>query len=113
MNAIPCKRPKVTIDPHPGGQSDAKVATCHVPRCGWTYPADLQFIALVSDAADQATRHRKAHRDAVPETKVVHDVEWDVYCDPCGGHRRTFGTRSDADAWLSYHLSTEHRLVTC
>lgn len=37
----------------------------------------------------------------------------DVYCEPCGGHRRTFGTRADAQAWLDHHLSTEHGLVMC
>lgn len=109
----PCKRPQVELVPavtNPG----TVVAVCHVPRCGWTYPEDpQQYVAVKSDATEQAVRHRRAHRDAVPATRVVHDIEWDVYCDPCGGHRRTFGTRTDAEAWLAYHLSTVHGLVTC
>jgi hypothetical protein len=113
VTAIPCKRPKVTIDPHPNGQSDAKVATCHVPACGWTYPRDLQFVALASDAQGEATRHRGEHKRAVPETRIVRDVEWDAYCQPCGGHRRTLGTRAEAETWLAEHLRVEHGVVTC
>ena len=110
---IPCKRPKVTVEPN---QLDhgSSVAACHVPHCGWTYPTNPAVShAVKSDATEHATRHRALHRDAVPATRIAHEVEWEVYCDPCGGHRRTFGTRTDAEAWLAYHLSTEHGLVTC
>lgn len=110
--AIPCKRPKVTVEPRAGAK-DAVDVDCQVPGCGFTYPADKQFIALKSDAADQATRHRQEHRLAVPRTRIEKDVEYDVFCDPCGGHRRTFGTRTDAQSWLDYHLSSEHGVVTC
>lgn len=110
---IPCKRPKVAVEPN---QLDhgTSVATCHVPGCRWTYPANPETSrAVKSDATEQAARHRTAHREAVPVAFVQRDVEWDVHCMPCGGHRRTFGTRVDADAWLAYHLSTEHGLVNC
>lgn len=103
MTAIPCKRPKVTADPIAG--SDLVDHTCHVPRCGWTFRS--------VKSAQEPGWHRADHRRAVPATRVVHDVEWDVYCEPCGGHRRTFGTRTDAEAWLNYHLDVEHGLVTC
>jgi hypothetical protein len=83
-------------------------ALCHVPGCSWLYDA-----AVVTDAQEQAIRHRREHRDAVPATSIRHDTEYDVYCEPCGGHRRTFGTRTDAQAWLNYHLSAEHGLVSC
>ncbi len=102
----PCKRPKVTVAPV--GNVDLTLASCEVPTCDWTYGP-----ALKSDAQQQATWHRRVHRDAVPNARVVHDVEYDVHCEPCGGHCRTFGTRVDAQAWLVYHLSTEHGLVTC
>lgn len=109
---IPCKRPKVTVDPRSSADC-AHDANCRVPGCSWTYPADKQFMALKSDADWQASRHRAEHRAAVPNAYLEHAVEWDVYCTPCGGHRRTFGTRTDAQAWLDYHLSTEHGLVSC
>lgn len=112
MTTIPCKRPKVTIDPR-AGDRDAVDANCHVPRCGWTYPSDKQFIALKSDATFQATMHRQQHRNTVPDAYLEHGAEWDVYCTPCGGHLRTFGTRTDAQAWLDYHLSAEHGLAVC
>jgi hypothetical protein len=108
----PCKRPKVTIElTNPDVGSVA--AICHVPRCRWRYPENTTSHGVKVDVTEHAGRHRRAHRSAVPETRIVHDVEWDVHCEPCGGHRRTFGTRADAEAWLSYHLSTDHGLVSC
>jgi hypothetical protein len=109
--AIPCKRPKVTVEPRPDGREF--LVTCHVPGCGWQCPDDLQFVAGKSYAQEEATRHRRQHRTAVPDVRIEHDVEWDVYCKPCGGHRRTFGTRTDAQAWLDHHLNAEHGLVVC
>lgn len=113
MITIPCRRPRVSIEPHEktfatGSTGTYHLVTCHVPRCDFTYDA-----AVVTDAQDQAKWHRQHHKAAVPEAYLEHDVEWDVYCTPCGGHRRTFGTRTDAQAWLDYHLSAEHGLVVC
>lgn len=110
---IPCKRPKVTIEPHEkvfstGSTGTYHLASCHVPGCGWSYDA-----AVVTDAQDQATWHRMRHRASVPATKVVREVEWEAHCTPCGGHRRTFGTKKEAQAWLDEHLATEHGLVSC
>lgn len=112
----PCKRPKVTIAPvvqySPSTEGivewTAQVVTCAVPRCGFTYKA-----AVITDANQQATWHRQEHRAAVPKTWIERDPEYDVHCEPCGGHRRTFGTRVDAEAWLAHHLHADHGLVTC
>lgn len=107
----PCKRPKVrlvTIDDGLTGTDLVFRAMCWVPTCDWSYGP-----ALKTDAEQQATRHRGEHRDAVPTAWIEHDVEYDVHCEPCGGHRRTFGTRVDAQAWLDHHLSVEHGLVVC
>lgn len=103
MSAIPCKRPKVTAEPADG--SGLVDHTCHVPRCGWTFRSVM--------SAEEPKWHREEHKRAVPRAWIVRDVEWDVYCEPCGGHRRTFGTRAQAERWLDDHLSTEHGLVTC
>ena len=113
MNAKPCKRPRVTIEPHPktfatGATAIYHLVTCHVPACGFTYDA-----AVKTDAEDQAKWHRHHHRGVVPRAWIEKDVEYDVHCEPCGGHRRTFGTRADAQAWLDFHLSAEHGLVVC
>lgn len=110
---IPCKRPKVTIEAYEktfatGASATYHLVTCGVPGCHFTYDA-----AVVTDAAQQATWHRAAHRNAVPVCSIVKDGEYDVFCEPCGGHRRTFGTRTDAQAWLDHHLSVEHGLVVC
>ena len=113
---IPCKRPKVTLTPREQ-HNGAHDAACHVPGCGWSYPSDRQFMALKSDATERATRHRGAHRAAVPPayltTPTQQGPEYDVYCPPCGGHRRTFATRRDAQAWIDEHLAVEHGVVVC
>lgn len=107
QTVIPCKRPKVRVNELLG--LDRIAAVCDVPACGWRYDNVVK-----SDVQEQATRHRGEHRSAVPTSSIVGpDPEYDVHCEPCGGHRRTFGTRVDAQAWLDYHLSTEHGLVTC
>lgn len=111
MTVRPCARPKVVIGPHPY-QSDGVVVRCQVPGCDFQYPSDLQFVALASDGSYQATMHRELHRLAMPKTRIVRDVEWDVHCDPCGGHRRTFATKREAQTWLDEHLANEHGVVT-
>lgn len=107
MTVVPCKRPKVAIDVSVTGPGGLLYhVRCQVTGCEYAYGP-----ALKSDAEQQATWHRHSHRAAVPKAWVERDVEWDVHCEPCGGHRRTFGTRSDAETWLAYHLSTEHGVV--
>lgn len=108
---IPCARPKVTVQTHLR-DPDGHMVVCQVPGCGWQYPEDLQYIALASDAQAQATVHRWEHKQLVPATKIVRDPEWDVHCTPCGGHRRTFGTKREAQTWLAAHLADEHGVVT-
>lgn len=114
MTAVaPCKRPKVELVPAIANPSTF-VAVCHVPGCGWTYPRDPQrSVAQKSDAQQQATWHRQAHRAGVPRTWIECDLEYNVYCEPCGGHRRTFATRAHAKHGLNYHLVAEHGLVVC
>lgn len=109
----PCARPKVTVEPHPHG-GDGFVVRCHVPGCErWSYPSDLQFVALHGDAQAHATYHRVEHKALVPVTSIRRDPEWDVSCAPCGGHQRTFGTKREAQAWLDQHLAEEHGVVSC
>lgn len=110
----PCARPRVTVDTHPR-DPNGFVVRCHVPGCDtWSYPSDLQFIAILSDAQAKATWHRGEHRILVPTTSIRRDEvtsEWDVHCSPCGGHRRTFATKREAQAWLDQHLAEEHGAV--
>lgn len=113
-NAIPCKRPKVTVTPRSPGD-DRHDADCHVPGCSWTYPADKRFMALKSDANEQATRHRAEHRAAVP-AHLLEPIDGGGYrasCQ-CGAiASETALTRTDAQAWLDHHLSAAHGLVVC
>lgn len=109
MTTAPCKRPRVDVTTEAVASGPlAHRATCAVPGCSWGYGPGVK-----TDVEWQAARHRREHRDAVPKTWVERDVEWDAYCDPCGGHRRAFATRREAQAWLDEHLTTEHGLVTC
>jgi hypothetical protein len=103
---IPCKRPKVLLEQP--ADVDLYTARCSVPGCGW-----IEGPSVKTYMEQRATAHRREHRHAVPKTWIERDPEYDVYCEPCGGHRRTFSTRSDAQAWLDHHLSTEHGLVAC
>lgn len=107
---IPCKRPRVLVDAV--GSHGRWQADCYVPGCRWAYGNVVK-----SDVEDQATRHRGAHRAAVPTayltTPSQQGPEYDVYCPPCGGHRRTFATRRDAQAWIDEHLTREHGVVVC
>lgn len=117
---IPCKRPKVTIDPEHKRRDDGLEwfvhrALCHVPGCSWLYDA-----AVKSDAEWQAKHHRAAHRDAVPKTSVDR-------CDGgCNGRQgyiarcecgwtshRGIVTRSENESTLEYHLRHDHGLVSC
>jgi hypothetical protein len=115
MNTIPCKRPKVTIEARL--DADTVIVRCHVPRCGFQYPADLQYHALKSDADGQATMHRQGHRAAVPKTtleKGPTGAYWATCA--CGWSNATHPgvtTRTDVAMALDYHLSTAHGLVTC
>jgi hypothetical protein len=114
-NVIPCTRPKVTVEPHANGRPGCHSVICRVPRCGWSYGTG-ELIAQKSDAEDQATRHRRAHRDAVPATEILR-FDSGVYqasCS-CGWYRESPGvhTRTDNEAALAYHLSGEHGLVVC
>lgn len=116
---IPCKRPKVTIEAHEvqfaisGRTGIYHLATCHVPGCDFTYDA-----AVVTDAQQQATWHRQAHRAAVPRTHIFkpttdrpgysaccYECMWDT---PAG-----VNTRTDVTASLDAHLASVHGLVTC
>lgn len=113
---IPCKRPKVTVDPH-ATAAGAYSATCHVPGCDWAY-GTRPYQAVKSDAEQQATRHRAEHRAAVPSVAVVrsHGAEpYHVECMGCGFLRcdGTTTTRTDAEMVRDHHLSSEHGLVTC
>jgi len=110
----PCKRPKVTVDERADrGTFDVN---CHVPGCSWTYPTDKQFMALKSDAEDQATRHRGEHRAVVPKSEIIGPTVSLNYAAKCAcGWRSADGciTRVDNEAALAYHLSTDHGLVVC
>lgn len=103
---VPCKRPRVRVNDLLG--LDRIAAVCDVPGCGWHYDNVVK-----TDVEEQAVRHRAAHRSVVPKTWIERDLEYDACCGPCGGHRRTFGTRREAQAWLDDHLATEHGLVSC
>lgn len=108
---IPCKRPKVTVDPRT--DSDTFLVRCHVPRCGFQYPQDLQFHALKSDADGMATMHRRAHRSAVPLVESVDLGAYHLVTCACGHQHRVHGTKHDAAAHVEYHLSSAHGLVSC
>jgi hypothetical protein len=117
---IPCKRPKVTVDPRtePATAVGTVIASCRVPGCRWTYPSDLTFYALRSDATDQATMHRARHRDAVPTTTITKpdpDRPYLVECAACDTALQgsTTTTRSDAETVRSYHLTKVHGLAVC
>lgn len=105
----PCKRPKVTVDPHPSGVAGADQATCHVPGCDWTYTS-------VKTACEQAAvRHRGEHREAVPVAQIdrLEGGGYRASCE-CRAYASDYPlTRTDADAWVGYHLSTVHGLVSC
>lgn len=111
LNAIPCKNPTVSTNVLVDVYSSATryQLVCHVPGCDWT------VNHVIKSAATEAARwHRDHHRINVPDTRIKHDTEWniwDVYCPPCGA--RTFNTRREAEAWLDKHLRTEHGLVVC
>lgn len=103
---IPCKRPKVTVEPSPVSEG-LYDHVCHVPGCGWTYRS------VKSDHLG-APHHRRAHRSAVPTVTYAKGsygftVHWTCSC----GKRDGASTRTDAEAKVAYHLSRDHGLVTC
>lgn len=106
MTIRPCPNPKVRINELLG--LDRVAAVCDVPACGWHYDN-----VVITDVREQAVRHRQQHRTAVPATRIEHDTLWDVYCQPCGGHRRTLATKREAQTWLDEHLTSEHQVVKC
>lgn len=115
MTTIPCKRPKVILESHEkrtysGRMALYHLATCHVPGCDWSYDA-----AVVTDAQEQATRHRGQHRAAAPDSAVLlrRGGGYQAECD-CGWQAADGClTRTDNQRSLDYHLSTEHGLVVC
>lgn len=105
----PCRRPKVTVEPR--DDADTYIVRCHVTGCGFQYPQDLQFHALKSDADGQATMHRRAHRDAVPNVPVERTgAGFTALCETCDAGKYLAG-RSEADEWVAHHLITTHGLV--
>ena len=108
MTAIPCRRPKVGVTPHPSNVAGAYQAACHVRDCGWTYNS------VKTACQEAATRHRGEHRDAVPKTtleKGTTGAYWATCA--CGWANDAPGvtTRTDVAMALDYHLSTAHGLV--
>lgn len=101
---IPCRVPKITSEPiEPGG---LWLHACQVPGCGWTFRS--------VKTCQEVGWHKRDHRDAVPPTRIDLDGGLqDVYCWPCGGHRRSFPTKREAKEWLDRHLVEEHGLVVC
>lgn len=73
----PCKRPRVTVEPHPASVAGAYQTVCHVRGC-----SHRLFNSVKTACEEQAVLYRREHRDAVPATRIVHDVEWDVHCTP-------------------------------
>lgn len=111
----PCKRPKVTIQAHEKTFAATTrtgiyhLVTCHVLGCDFTYDA-----AVVTDAQEQAKRHRAEHRDAVPTTDVSEapDGGYVAIC-ACGWTAPTGTvTRADNEASLAAHLANAHGLVS-
>lgn len=110
IHTIPCKRPKVTIEPIDG--SGLYLHRCHVPGCGWTYRS------VKSDHLG-APHHRQQHKAAVPAVELrKHATGYTVHCADhgqilVGGNPRHTATRTDAEAMSAYHLSHDHGLVSC
>lgn len=107
MAAVPCKRPKVTVEPHPSGVAGAWQGLCRVPGCP-TPP----YNSVKSACEEFAKRHRGEHRDAVPsiertETGFTHEAHCPEHGLIC------HGTRTDVEASIAHHLSTQHGLVVC
>lgn len=112
-HVIPCKKPKVVVEPHPNDPTMARVS-CRVPGCGWSYPSESQHRAVKTDASAWAVRHRTAHRSAVPGTEVSSEggPGFGASC-ACGWEWAHRGTRTDATMARDHHLCTDHGLVTC
>lgn len=109
MSAIPCRRPKVTVEAEDTASGPlAHRVTCHVPGCTFAYGP-----AVKTDAEQRATWHRQEHRDAVPDVPVERTgAGFTALCEGCGDGKYLAG-RGEATEWVNHHLTTEHRLVTC
>lgn len=114
---IPCKRPRVTIEAHPKHLSASDttatyhLVTCGVPGCDWDYDA-----AVATDAADQATWHRQAHRQAVPAVEHGTYIDDGRKVDLCACGWATppgFSTLADRGRLTARHLEDDHGLVSC
>lgn len=112
--AIPCRRPKVTVDNLGHTHSErweTYAATCRVPGCVWSY----QNIAK-TDVEQTAVGHRRWHRAAVPECVVrIHTAGGYAVSCACGFVRQdgSTTTRVDAANVEAHHLSNDHGLVSC
>lgn len=83
---IPCKRPKVTVEPHPSGVAGAWQGICHVPGC-----SAEPYNSVKTACEEYAVRHRAEHRNAVPLIQVDKLNS--------GGHRASCET---AKAWAEH-----------
>lgn len=104
---IPCKTPRVTIEPSNVGGGGLYDHVCHVPGCGWTYRS------VKSDHLG-APHHRREHRDAVPTTETKPRADGDGFNATCDcGAAWIAPTRAHAKTWLRHHLELDHGLVVC
>jgi hypothetical protein len=107
QTTIPCKRPKITTEPHPG-VSGLWNHACAVPGCGWS------FISVKS--AQEPKWHREDHRRAVPLVlpKTLDNGRLVDQCQHCGWVTpEGFTTIDDRKRKLDEHLVDHHGLVSC
>lgn len=110
MTTIPCKRPKVGVEPHPSGVPGAWQGICHVPGC-----ATEPYNSVKTACEEFARRHRAEHREAVPAT-WFEQLASGRYVFGCRcGWQTNAGTvtRTDGEASLTHHLYAAHGLVVC
>lgn len=105
-DTIPCKQPRVPVihDAH----KNLWGAHCQVYGCSWAYGPGLK-----TDVEEQARRHRRAHRDAVPAAAVDGAPlrGFNARCE-CGWTSNPGTvTRGDNEDALDYHLRKTHGLV--
>lgn len=108
LNPIPCRQPKVELV----DKTTAYKGLCRVTGCAWSYSNTVK-----SDVQEQIRRHRADHRMAVPVHSVAQAAAGPNHAHggyvgqcACGwGAQR--GTRSDAEASMTSHLSSAHGLV--
>lgn len=107
VELAPMRSPRVRVDPAEDG---GYVAICRVPGCeGWS------FRSVKTACQEEATRHRQAHKNAVPVTSVEKNLIGGAgFIATCGTHWRTDETvtsRADCEGELEYHLIKVHGLV--